>query len=191
MKRLIFALIFLMALTFAPARGQSSPDLATESWQSQVEAFALGISSGGSIEALVSSDATLREFGATETRPVGSLSTVVSASRVISAHAGTNPMIGLASDLSADARDAELETRFIQVLDVTESNRRDADSLAARWVAAELGAQTEDPIALIVLFQSTQADSQLHFILVKGRQQAGGKTVVVHVVHATLDQLLR
>jgi hypothetical protein len=113
--------------------------------------------------------------------------------RTVAILIGTDPAVSLASDLWSEIQDDDSIPKDIRdQFSYPPGDERRANTIAARWLAAETGASPGDPVAMIVLFDDGTADLEAgrtgrepvaHVILLRGERINEDDIRISRIVH--------
>lgn len=187
-------LIFGLTVLNAPVRAVESDGGAV--WRDSVDVLARAvsreISPGALVEKLLPS-ASIRRFGESTVVSADRLLEQIPTKRTVAILIGTDPAVSLASDLWSEIQDDDSIPKDIRdQFSYPPGDERRANTIAARWLAAETGASPGDPVAMIVLFDDGTADLEAgrtgrepvaHVILLRGERINEDEIRISRIVH--------
>ncbi len=179
MRLSAFISIILMLGAFAggqttqPSGQSSGPEVMEAAWERQVSSLAAAVAAHDSpgLQGLVTAGCEVRRFNGQRDPDLAELVEFTSDKSVLGDHAYLYPPATVAADIARDVTSSVLVSEFIKKT-LAMDDKRD-QPVVMRWLAQSLGAQDNEPIAIIVLWETSADPDDRHrpnFILIKGER---------------------
>ncbi len=194
MRRLFAAVMFGLTVLIAPVRAVEGEGSAV--WRDTVEVLARSITReipGDALAVRLLPSASSRRFGETTVVPADRLLEQIPTMRAVAILIGADPAVSLASDLWSEIQnDDSIPQEIRDQFSYAPGDERRANSVAARWLAAETGTSPGDPVAMIVLFDDGTADLDAgrngrepvaHLVLLRGERINDDDIRISRIVH--------
>jgi len=186
-------ILFLLAGWVRSSFGQTTQP-APAGWEQTVQKMAQSLVDGDETKSVASVDCYVRSFDSASTKQIADVVAHTSGATLIMAKAYLFPGGAIAADIGAAVAQSQLPDDLKKLLVPAEGDPTiKANATATRWAQGALSAANDDPIAVLVFVtgdgsQSSGADLQVFFVMLKGHSDTSRNYTVTQVVYGDSQQ---